>query len=391
MQGCELLAYYVSARQPRCPRNHGDRIMTKAKLYLLALGLLSYASLPVPSATAQANLTWGTVSYNFDTGGNSAVAVAPTGVVVEVHRSTSTHDFWYEVGQVGTYAVAWGSSQPMNVSGSWPAVAITKDGYVIVVVSDGSFKLSSSLRYWVGYVDPSGGQNQTIQWRITDQKFDAGFHPSLSVNDDGTIVEAHESGSNGKGIYYRIGHLDNPSAGKYNIVWDSGTKGVKYDDGVNPHISINNNHQVLEVHQATASDSYLHYIRGTLNTSTIAFSDSHPRFDSNAKQPAVVLLDDGSAIETEIISANFSVSPYYRTATLDTNDQGKVNWSDAQPLPAPANSTLEYPSIASAGSNVVATWDKWITNDNELLYDLVGTISVGAAAPCAGWHCRCPR
>src|SRR6201999_2862853 len=104
----------------------------KAKLYLLALILLSCISLPMQQAAAQVNITWAQEAYNYDPGGNSAVAIAPTGLVVEVHRSPSTHDFWYKIGQAANYGIGWADAQPMSVSGSWPSVAITKDGYVIV-------------------------------------------------------------------------------------------------------------------------------------------------------------------------------------------------------------------------------------------------------------------
>jgi hypothetical protein len=51
------------------------------------------------------------------------------------------------------------------------------------------------------------------------------------------------------GLYYRVGQLGNPAGGDYTIAWSSGSTGVKYDDGVNPHIAINNQKQVVEVHQ----------------------------------------------------------------------------------------------------------------------------------------------
>ncbi len=35
--------------------------------------------------------------------------------------------------------------------------------------------------------------------------FDHGFHPSVKMTDNGTIVEVHESGNGDNGLFYRIG------------------------------------------------------------------------------------------------------------------------------------------------------------------------------------------
>jgi hypothetical protein len=44
--------------------------------------------------------------------------------------------------------------------------------------------------------------------------------------------EAPQSGNGGKGIFYQLAHLTNPS-------------GVKYEDGIDPEISVNNDNKVI--------------------------------------------------------------------------------------------------------------------------------------------------
>ena len=87
------------------------------------------------------------------------------------------------------------------------------------------------------------------------------------------IAEAHES-NGGKGIFYRLGHLSAPGSGDFNIVWDSGSKGQPYDEGVNPHIAIDDNNNVVEVHQVASNEDKLHSLLFVGHCS-IAAADDH--------------------------------------------------------------------------------------------------------------------
>lgn len=183
----------------------------------------------------------------------------------------------------------------MGQTGNWTTVAISKEGYVILVRSTTHFKNGAQLGYWVGQIDPFGGINQSISWLVRDAYWDSGFHSSIAINDHGVIVGVHEAGYNGVNMFYRVGHLANPAAGNYSIVWDSGRYGTFYDDGTNPHISLNNRNEVVEVHQVPG-ERLLHYRRGTVSGGTIHFAGSQ-RFDDGAERPAVALLDSGFVVE----------------------------------------------------------------------------------------------
>jgi hypothetical protein len=306
---------------------------------------------------ANANLTvldW-TKPSKFDTGQYSYVAIHSSGLIVEVHTTESiTHNgLYYHIGQLNsdTGTITWGPSRLFLSAGAWPAVAITREGYVIITWSDGFYKCCSDLRFLVGTVDLNGGTSQRIDFKTDSKgtKFDSGFHNSISVNGIGVIAEAHESGSGGKGIYYRLGHLTNPAGGDFSISWDTGTNGLKYDDGINPNLSVNDDNNVIEVHNVTG-ESKTHYIRGKvgLNSRQINFVSPHPRLEGSGRRPNVVLLNNSSIVE---LSDNIKGIQYITGALSGTNG---VKWSEATVI----NDTddLYVPSVAANAGRVIATF-----------------------------------
>jgi hypothetical protein len=163
---------------------------------------------------------------------------------------------WYRVGKqspLDKNYIVWGNSKKASDRyGYWPSVALSKEGLVIAVHSDLAFKTASEQFYRVGWINPNGDQNQSISWISEFIHWDGGYHTSIAINDNGLIVGVHESNAfSGTGLYYRVGRLRNSAYGDFTIAWTSGTAGVNYDDGINPHIAINNQNQVVEVHQVT--------------------------------------------------------------------------------------------------------------------------------------------
>ena len=84
---------------------------------------------------------------------------------------------------------------PPGRNGTWPAVAITKEGYAILTYSNAFTKSNPVLRYPCGTLDLGGGTDQLIDFKEQHVKLDTGFHDSISVNYNGTIAEAHEAPS----------------------------------------------------------------------------------------------------------------------------------------------------------------------------------------------------
>jgi hypothetical protein len=320
--------------------------------------------LVVSVGVAPQTLQW-SPGQKYDDGVDSSVAVHPSGLVLEVHQShaVGSFDIWYHVGMLNGTSVTWGGSQSLGASeGSWPTIAISKEGYVILVRSSGQFKSGSELRYQVGKIDPYGGINQSITW-LHYGNWDAGFHSSIAINDNGIIVGVHETGHSSSGLYYRVGHLTDPAAGNYAITWDSGVYGVHYDDGINPHIGLNNRNEVVEVHQVTG-ESLLHYRRGTVSGGTINFARSE-RYDDNADRPAVALLDSGLVVELH-------AGVYARTGQLSPSNPAGIEWSDSVKISNHSGTypSGTYPAVATNGTYVVGTWEYHSAITGELFYSV---------------------
>ena len=94
-----------------------------------------------------------------------------------------------------------------NLRAYRPSAAITKGGQVIIVWSTCAAGEQAKVCCGteVGQVDPNGGANQRILRPTLPDTWDAGFNSSIAVNDNGLVVGVHESGTNGTGLYYRIG------------------------------------------------------------------------------------------------------------------------------------------------------------------------------------------
>jgi len=306
-------------------------------LPLLTHGLHAQPSDPQIAVQAAGNpslttLDW-TTPTKYDTGAEPALAMHSTGLIVEVHQSESStnNSLWYHIGKLdrNTGKVSWGDSHTFIPEGDWPAVTMTKEGYVIITYSDGFYNCCSNLRYIVGTVDPNGDTKQLIKFKTNSKgtRFDTGYHDSISVNSLGVIVEAHQSGQGGDGIFWKVGRLTNPDAGDFSLFWVGRESGVRYDAGVDPKISINDNNDVIEVH-GVKGESKLHYRRGKVYfNQNIEFESDHPRLESQGSRANVVLLNNSSIIEVN----RRSIGIVYRTGALNGSGRG-VTWSEPKPI-----------------------------------------------------------
>jgi hypothetical protein len=339
----------------------------KTKLFLFIGAAIIGLALTATLAAAQ-QVQWSGTAYRYDGGAQPTLAAHPSGLVLEFHRAgawtlTGGNTLWYHVGRIQGNTIAWGGSLRAPGTGSWPNVAITPDGYVLYVWSGAEDKFMSTLYYQVGKIDLNGNEGQAIEWLTNGKDFDAGFHSTMAMNASGTFVEAHESGNGGKGLYYRVGHLANPAGGNYNLVWNSGGNGRYYDDGVNPHIAINNNNQVVEVHQVSSNEFLLHYHRGTvLSNGTIDFRASQ-RFEDYGSVPVVALLDSGLVLEVHLKGTGQGVicSP----GRLNPSNPEIINWYTRFNVP---DVKEKYGALATDGTNfgprvAIGAWGESTTGD----------------------------
>jgi hypothetical protein len=335
--------------------------MKQTRFFAYALVLL--ASLAASCNVKAQTLNW-TTAKKFDIGIEPALTISRDGIVIEFHHGARGALTYYTLGSISGNDVSWGKTQLFglergNFTTRWPSVTVTRDNYVILMTSDGLSKIDSRLRYWVGRIQPGGGVNQQIEWLVVGKQFDFGYHCSVTVNRDGYIAEVHESGSNGKGMYYRLGHLENPNAGKYEIVWDSGSSGVWYDDGINPNIAVNDSGQVVEMHQVTG-EAKIHYIRGSMvgKSLTLKKIDSK-RYLSNDEEPAIALTN-----------ANLAIEVHHRTGYIRSaagylmSDFKSIDWLTG---PTFTNTLGWRPAIATNGDWIVTDFEDESKN---LLYSV---------------------
>lgn len=312
-------------------------------------------------AFAQSQLNWKDAK-RFSEGIESTVAIAPSGLIVEFHKSPKNNGMFYHVGKAfaqsgGGYVVEWGPNQPMQYDCHRPSVAISKEGWLLFVCTKNGYTGYGSgvtMRYWVGQLNPAGDGHQVINWRLMDAFYDNGQFGSVSFNTNDFIADVHESANNNK-LFYRVGRFRNPNAGQFDIVWGTGSGGKEYDKGVYPSIAINDLNEVIEVHQTQKNETLLHYRRGILQGDRIDWlSKDSFRYENDSSNPAVALTNQGTIIEVARKNKNDTI--FARTgvqlpssATLEWSNGVEISWDGYGP-------TLE-PSVATNGAVVISTWE----------------------------------
>ena len=163
--------------------------------------------------------------------------------IVEVHQSHRTLSVWYHLGKVNTDAktVDWWTSERIG-NGRAPAVSLTDSGHVVVV-----YRGFYRSYYHVGTIDT---EHKKIKWAKEAQSYGSGQEHSVAMNDDGTVIEVHRSPSV---FLYRLrftyGKLEVDNDGKIlgNI---SLSIPETYSHEFYPYVSLNNDGKVVEVHQS---------------------------------------------------------------------------------------------------------------------------------------------
>jgi hypothetical protein len=117
----------------------------------------------VAVATSGCNLEFNSFD-RYDEGTQSSIALHSSRLALEFHQSENNESIWYRVGNqfpLSRDYIAWGDSQSSGAYGYWPAVALSKEGYVIEVHSDRKNKDGSQQFYRSGKIDPNGDKNQS--------------------------------------------------------------------------------------------------------------------------------------------------------------------------------------------------------------------------------------
>ncbi len=289
--------------------------------------------------SAQCSVRWGQPAV-FGTGTGASIAVnGPSGLFIEVNAQPKVrgNDLVYRLGRIqSSYAAPTFSAPVAFGEGNNTGVSMNTDGLLIEVHEDAPplGVIGTQLYYRIGKINLGGGENQKVEWSSPIYSFDGGKDPQVAMNDLYKVVEVHESNNitNHK-LYYHTGYI-HQTGDKYYITWNSGGPnygGIPYDEGRNPHVTIDNEGNIIEVHQASSSNN-LHYRRGHLNGLGIDWEPAAPngRYETGrAERPAVAMRNDGFVLEVH--GRNDSAKPIDITGKygqVNPRSRNVVDWSD---------------------------------------------------------------
>jgi len=238
----------------------------------------------------QGNIVWGD-DHKFDDGFYPSVAINDNGTVVEVHESQWRRALFYRVGTVKEedMTITWskeGSSQ--YDSGMAPAVALNNKGEIVEVHITNKLR-SYTTFYHVGTLQESSD----IMWSDS-HSYGEGSRPQVAINDKGMVVEVHEMVQLKNTTAYVVGQIQSSELATADIGWGPMTV---LGNGCNPHIAINNDNQVVEVHEMGFRDIF--YSGGIIHQQPKAIAgisdgkeyENHKLCDGIS--PAVAMNDDG--------------------------------------------------------------------------------------------------
>jgi hypothetical protein len=289
----------------------------------------------------------------YDTGKSPDIALNNGNVVVEVHESQGTNTLWYRVGKVNGKEIKWENNEKSVKydDGVQPSVAINNNGLVVEVHKSENFH---TLYYRVGRVKSDG----TI-WVKDDQsksvKYDDGVQPSVAINNNGLVVEVHKSESHDT-LWYRVGKVNGDK-----IDWENNKKSIEYDAGVQPSVAITDDGLVVEVHKSQSYGTLWYRVGRVKSDGTIWVKDDQSKsvkYDAGV-QPSVAITNDGLVVEVHKSQSHDTL--WYR-GTGQVNGMTINGWDDKKNSQNYSDGTT--PRVACNGQLAVETHSG---ADNQLL------------------------
>lgn len=313
----------------------------------------------------------------YDNGKSPDIALNDRNVVVEVHESQNHNTLWYRVGRVNGSTINWEKNNDKESheydKGVLPSVAINDNGLLVEVhKSQGAY---NTLWYNIG--DVAGNE---IKWRNEKTKeYDSGIAPSVAINNNGLVVEVHQSQSHDT-LWYRVGKVNGDKIDG----WDDGEKSIEIEvakGGINPSVAITDDGLVVMVYQSwspgggvdESTPHYLWYRIGRVQSDEIIWvkgdGSKSVLYDDYGLNPSVAITNDGLVVEVHEKSVGTGEQVQRRVWYRGT---GKVNnntiegWDDKK-------SSLPYgdgevPKIACNGRLAVEIHQE---GSDKLLYSVL--------------------
>ena len=121
------------------------------------------------------------------------------------------------------------------------------------------------------------------------KKAGGGCYSSVSINNNGVVVEVHKSTGIYYDLYYSVGKLEDNKLTMYP------THRYENGSGQNPSVSINDKGLVVEVHEGCSRDGKSYFRIGKINESKIDWKRCG-KFSDHAVLPSVSINNDGYVV-----------------------------------------------------------------------------------------------
>lgn len=150
------------------------------------------------------------------------------------------------------------------------------------------------------------GANPTASFGI-GLKYDNGTQPAVAINNNGKIVEVHKSQAYNK-LWYHTGQTK-----QMDVIW---SPSYQYDDGITPAVALNDQGLVVEVHQSQGSATLWYHV-GQLSGDKVNWGGSN-KYDTGIT-PAVALDKDGWCVEVH--KSEYNSGLWYRVGQVCPGNQ----------------------------------------------------------------------
>ncbi|MFA8300007.1 MAG: hypothetical protein ACEPOV_07590 [Hyphomicrobiales bacterium] len=254
--------------------------------------------------------------------------------------------------------------------GEDPSIAINKNNRFVLVQNTW---VTSYLFYQVGTVDNNAKISLGEPTTYEPYPYSIGRSPSVDINDNNIVVEAHtaERPFDGR-LFYQVGYHNGSS-----IEW---SKSYEYDDnGTTPDIAVNNNNVVVEVHNSNNSKYNLSYRVGIVDpkTKTISWGENHIYDSGYGTHPSIAINNNNQIVEVHQYNINLKL--WYRVGTIHP-DSKTISWGNSvcyqEIPPAQSGYSLFTPDIALSDNGFVTEVHRYIVGiSNNSLWSTTGQIN----------------
>ncbi|MFS2035623.1 hypothetical protein ACEN8I_16495 [Polaromonas sp. CT11-55] len=283
------------------------------------LVLKNEESITEATTAGDGSLTWLTGVIAVTQGEQSCFAMNNRNEIVMVFVKPGTDRMFYRVGRADFAArtIHWGADEEYEV-GFHPSVTINDNGTVLSVQETNN-AFTRRMFYRLGQLQPNGF---LVTWGSAQPHYGMGFRPSVSMNNAGSIAEVHQS-ANVLWPWNLDCWYGEADVGSKTVRWSGNDQ---FSTGSQPQVSLSNTSLLMVVQKTRGEGSGLWYRIGqlTIPKGALSWFSENPSFASGYGA-RVSLNDEGTFVQINS-TGNRTES---RTGTVQRWD-GKTRWGPAQ-------------------------------------------------------------